>query len=393
MRRRFVRITAAVLLMVLVIGSLMMSAAALDNSYRFDQFEMSVKFPKDDYVITPDTPSDDPVFEAVGLDYDSTMEAFHAMNIYLFAYDEEKTYQISMTVDQDDQSKAVNNYSDITANERKAIVEEVKNGENVTAAAEVKHSGNIFIESSRTASDGDRTVYIKLSNTIINGLRIDLTMQKYDEPLTSEEEKALSNAANSLKFDKINRKTGAVFEWWRLLLWVAILGGISVAVTFIYKRYNAENKRKLEERRRRHRATLDSGEHQPSHAESEDVTFEESLGYQNDAEFVARADADDEMASYDINVREHDPAKGIAFFEDEGSGIDDGSDYFDTYFKEPVEKRPWYRRMFSAAGLYLKSAAKHTGYFFKNLFAGIGRLFKKLVGSIKKAGGKKRKES
>ncbi len=374
MRKRLVAVTAAVLVVVLSVCCFVISASALDNTYRFDDFGMSVKFPKDDYVITRETPRGDEVFEKVSLDYDATMEAFHNADIYLFAYDADKTYQISMTVVQDDQSKTINNYSDISANERKTIVDEVLGGEGVSSANEVKHSGNIFIDSERTAADGDRTVYIYLSNTVINGLRIDLTLQKYDDPITSDETKAITNAANSLKFDKIRRNTGAVFEWWRLLLWVGILVTLSIVITVLYKRYNAANKRKLEERLQRSRAARETKDHQPAHAESEEQTFEESLGYKNDAEFVERADADDEMASYDINVRERDPAKGIAFFEDEGSGIDDGRDYFDTYFKEPVEKRTWFQRTFSAIGSSIKLAFKHTRFFFKNLFA---KLFKK----------------
>ena len=274
-----------------------------------------------------------------------------------------------MTVTEDENTAQINNYSDLTTAERKVILDSVSQQENVTSAVEVKRDGNIFLDSQSTVSNGDSTTYINLCNTVINGKQIDLTLQKDDEEITPEEAKVLTNAAGSLNFNKINRKTGAVFDWWRLLLWVGILAALSIAVTVIYKQYNASVKRKKEEQLKARRAKRGvTNDADPSHAEpEEEITFEESLGYQNDEEFAERAEAD-EMAGYDIKVRDRDPNKGIEYFEDEGSNIDDGTDYFDTYFKEQTESRSGIQRFFAMIGFYIKNAFKHIGYFFKNLF-------------------------
>lgn len=368
MRTRFIRIIAMLLLVAAAVFGFAIPASALDNTYRFDSLEMSVKLPKSYDVITPDTPRGDEVFEKVDLDYDETMTAFRAANIYLRAYDAEKTYQISMTVTKNESTAAVNNYADLTSVERNAILETIQSDGSVSSAVEKKLGGNIFFVSEWQTTDKDDTVYIQLCNTIINGMQIDLMLQKGGELITADEAKVLTNAASSLSFDNIRRNTGPVFDWWRLLLWAVILAALSVAVSFVYKQYNAANKRELEERRNSRRATvITSQDDEPAHAEERQLTFEEALGYKDDEEFAVRADAD-EMASYDISVKEKDPNKGVAFFEDEGSGIDDGTDYFDTYFKEPVERRTAAQRFFSAVGSYLKIAAKHTGYFFRNLF-------------------------
>ncbi len=369
MRRRF-KAAAVLLLIVTVVFSLAIQAAALDDTYSFKDLGFSVKLPKEDLVITVDTPRGDKVFEEVGLDYDETMIAFRTANIYLRAYDPDKTYSISMTVTKDENTEQINNYSDLTSAERKVILDAISQQENVNSAVEVKHDGNIFLDSQSTISNGDATTYINLCNTVINGMQIDLTLQKDGEEITPEEAKVLTNAAGSLNFDKINRKTGAVFEWWRLLLWVGILVVLSIAVTVIYKRYNASVKRKNEERLKARRAkrSSDEEEFEPAHAEKEEeITFEESLGYRNDEEFAERAEAD-EMAGYDIKVRDRDPNKGIEYFEDEGSNIDDGTDYFDTYFKEQAEPRSGVQRFFAMIGFYIKNAFKHIGYFFQNLF-------------------------
>lgn len=370
MRGRKIKAIAVLLLIITAICASAAQASALDDTYSFKDLGFSVKFPKEDYVITVNADRDDPAFEAVGLDYDETMIAFHSANIYLVAYDPDLTYQISLTVTQNEKTEEINNYDDLTTAERKVILDALQEQDNVSSAVEVKHDGNLFLDSQSTVSDGETTTYIYLCNTVINGMQIDLTLQKDDEEITPEEQNAVTGAAGSLAFDKINRKTGAVFDWWRLLLWVGILAALSIAVTVIYKQYHASVKRKTEERRNARRTeTSEEEEFAPAHAEpEEEITFEESLGYKDDEEFAERADAD-EMASYDIKVRDRDPNKGIEFFEDEGSNIDDGTDYFDTYFKEPTEQRSGIQRFFSAVGFAIKRTARRIGNFFKNLFS------------------------
>lgn len=369
MRQRIVRTAAAVLLVLVVLLISVIHAAALDDTYSFSQIGMSIKFPKEFNVITINTARGDEVFEKVNLDYDETMIAFKAADIYLRAYDPDLTYQISMTVTQNENTQALNNYADLTTAERKVMLDSLLEDESVQSAVEVKRGDNIFIDSQLESTAGDKPVYINQCNTVINGYQIDLSLQKSDEAITPEEARILTNAAGTLKFDHVKRNTGAVFSWWRLLLWVGILAALAIAISVIYKQYHAANKRKLEERLARREGGA-GAEPQPAHAQQETITFEEQLGYKDDEEFAERADAD-EMAAYDINVRERDPNKGIEFFEDEGSNIDDGTDYFDTYFKEPVEQRSPVQRFFTAVGSAISRAFKHTGYFFKNLFAKI----------------------
>ena len=369
MRGRRFRAAAVLLLVVTMIFASVIRVCALDDTYSFDELGMSVKFPKDQYVITVNTPRGDPVFDAVKLDYDETMIAFRNANIYLRAYDPDLTYRISLIVTKNEKTEEINNYADLTSAERKVILDTVSQQENINSAVEVKRDKTIFLDFQSSFSEGDTATYISQCNTVVNGMQIDLTLQKDGEEITPEEAKVLTNAAGSLTFDKVNRKTGAVFDWWRLLLWVGILAALSITVTVIYKQYNASVKRKTAERLRSRRSLNGEDEKpEPAHSGKDDeITFEEELGYKDDEEFAERADAD-EMAGYDIKIRDRDPNKGIEFFEDEGSNIDDGTDYFDTYFKEQVESRTGIQRFFAAVGFYLKLAGRKIGNFFRNLF-------------------------
>ncbi len=358
--RRAGAFTAAVLMML----ALVLHAAALDEKYRFDDLKMSVSVPRDYYVITRDSESDDEVFKTLNLGYDETMIAFRNSDIWLRAYDPDQIFWISVIVTTTDESKTINNYSDISASERKDILENLKNEATVNSAVEVKHNNIIFFDTAGKTESSGRKLYFQQSNTVVNGMQIDLVLQKYDEDINSSESKVLTNLANSLEFDNINRTTGPIFEWWRLLLWVAILVGLAFALSLLYRQRNAANRRKLQERRRQRELEQAKKMGEPI-PEEEVVSFEETLGYEDDEQFESRSLTD--LDTYNIKVAQADPKQGMAYFEDSGDSIDDGTDYFDTYFKEDAGTRKGFARFFGALGTYIKLGFKHLGYFFVNI--------------------------
>ena len=64
--RRSRRICAFVLA-VMMLFAFMLQAAALDEKYRFEELKMAVSVPRDYYVVTRDSESDDPVFKTLNL--------------------------------------------------------------------------------------------------------------------------------------------------------------------------------------------------------------------------------------------------------------------------------------------------------------------------------------
>ena len=364
--KKLMRIAAVMLAAFMLVMLAAVSAAALDDTYRFDEFGMSVRVPKTYMVITRESARGDKVFSDVGLDYDETLTAFKAADIYLRAYDPDGVFQISLTVSSDEHSKAVNNYSDLSDSERKAVLEVFLAEPTVTSAVELKHGGSIFFDISRETALSDEPLFISQCNTVINGYQINITLQKAGEAVIGDETRALNAIASSLSFDKIRLlDSGPAFDWWRIALWIVILILLTVGISYVYKRYNTATRRRLEERRqRRAERFAEEGED----GEEGSLSFEEALGYVTDDQFESRAGAD--LDSFEISVAEKDPNSGVSYFEDEGESIDDKVDYFDTYFKEKTESRSGMSRMFASIGAYFGIAFRHIGYFFKNLFKG-----------------------
>ena len=344
---------------------------------------MSLKIPKTYTVVTKDMERTDPAFSDAGLDYDETITAFNAAHIYLQAFEPDRAYKITLTVTSDENSKSINNYSDLTEQQREEIKNNFLADSMCTSATELKHGGNIYFDLTLESEESGEPLYINQCNTVINGLNINLTLQKGGETILSDEAKVLTTIANSLSFDKIIlNNNGPSFEWWRFLLWIVILAALSFGISFAYKKYNLAQKKKLEERRRRHHPSAAdpteekvSAEAQPDAGEAPaQPTFDEALGYENDQEYQSRAATD--LESFDINVKEKSKEGGVNYFEDSGDSIDDGTDYFDTYFKEPTQTRTPVERAANTVGAYIQIAFHHLGFFFKNIFTAIAKFFK-----------------
>ena len=91
----------------MMLFAFMLQAAALDEKYRFEELKMAVSVPRDYYVVTRDSESDDPVFKTLNLGYDETMIAFRNSDIWLRAYDPDQTFWMSVIVTATDESKTI----------------------------------------------------------------------------------------------------------------------------------------------------------------------------------------------------------------------------------------------------------------------------------------------
>ena len=373
---------AKVMLVLAVTIALMFTAvipvAALNDTYRFDEFGMSVKVPKGYHVIKRDTPADDPIFSYLQQNYQDTMNEFQSANVYLCAYDPDWTFQMRMKIIRNENSEKISNYADLSEAGLKEHLDTLLASDPL--ANKVKRGDYIFFETSLEDNTGEEPIYIQKSETIVNGYQVELTLRKSADPISTADAKALIALASSIEFDAVkDTSSGLTFDWWRLLLWVFILVALTVILSLLARHRNTVRHRRIEEHRRKREEaesaavtvtadTVTVGE--------QEITFDEALGYGDSDRFSSRAGAD--LESIDINVREKDPDRGVNFFEDGGKSIDDRSeDYFDSYFKEPTPARSGISRLFSTVGAYIGIGLRHVGYFFRNLWRSIRRKKKK----------------
>ena len=397
MQKKSFNIIFSVLVCFVLIFSSAFSVGAIDDKYEIDELGLSIKLPREYSVITRTTPQDDEAFKKLGLDYNETMTAFSAAHIYLQGASEDGVLKVTLTKTSDKNSEAINNYSDLSSSERKKVTEAFLSDQMYTSGTEVKHNGNIYIDLRFSQKTPESTIYGYQCHTVVNGMNINLTMQKNKEDLTADEVKVITNIANSVKFNKIKRNSSLAFDWWRVLLWILVLVAIAIAANYLYKFYTNTKKEKAQKRRVHNRmqskalrseedTLLDGGsEKAPSQSTSQMLfdelsldddlmSFDEMLGYGDD-DYHSRANTD--LDYFDIDVKTKDDSKGVSFFEDYESSSsrsdflndilgDDDSDYFDDFFSEKhneVEENREVRKPSSNGGGIMKRCSN----FSKNL--------------------------
>lgn len=344
------------------------SVGAIDDKYEIDELGLSIKLPREYSVITRTTPAEDEAFKKLGLDYNETMTAFSAAHIYLQGVSEDGVLKVTLTKTSDKNSEAINNYSDLSSSDRKKVTEAFLSDQMYTSGTEVKHNGNIYIDLRFSQKTPESTIYGYQCHTVVNGMNINLTMQKNKEDLTADEVKAITNIANSVKFNKIKRNSSLAFDWWRVLLWILVLVAIAIAANYLYKFYTNSKKEKAEKRRVHNRMQSkalrseddrlnisDSSKDMNKSAsqllfdelsvddvDDDIMSFDEMLGY-NEDDYHSRANTD--LDYFDIDVKSSDGSKGVSFFEDYENNSnhsdflddllgDDDTDYFDDFFSE-----------------------------------------------------------
>lgn len=404
MRKKTLIAAISLLFCVVLMFCSAFATAAIDDKYSIDELGMSIKIPKEYTVITRETKSDDEAFKTLSLDYDETITAFTAANIYLQAVSADEVLKITLTQTSDKNSQAINNYSDLSASERKTILDAFLSDKMYTSGVEVKHNSSIYFDLRFSQKTRDDVIYGYQCHTVVNGMNINLTMQKNSEDLTADEVKVITNIANSINFNKIKRSSGLAFDWWRVLLWLLVLVAIAILANYFYRLYNKTKRDNADERRARRKTQNanrefmseedklimsgggsssgsqrakslfdDLGVDDEPYNFDDVMSFEETLGYDiNDYHSRANTDLD----TFDIDVKEKDPSLGVSLFEDSGHNINDKEDYFEDYFKEEVEARPVTKRAASSIALNVKLFFKHLAYFFKNLINSITKKVK-----------------
>ncbi len=397
MRKKSFTVLCSLLVCLVVLFCSVLPVGAIDDKYTIDELGLSIKLPKEYTVITRTTQADDEAFKKLKLDYNETMTAFAAANIYLQGVSDDEILKITLSQTSDKNSQAINNYSDLSSAERKTVLDAFLSDQMYTSGNEVKHNGNIYFDLNFAQKTRSGTIYGYQCHTVVNGMNINLTTQKSNEELTADEIKVAVNVANSINFHKIKRSSGLAFDWWRILLWILVLVACALIAHYLYKFYTKAKKQKAQERRSRKRQverpimseedSLIEAQEQKSYSRSQALfddlgiddddfmTLDEILGYDTE-DYHSRSNSD--MDTFNIDVKSKDSSHGVSFFEDEGENIDNKPDYFEDFFAKEEESRPVTTRAASSVLLNVKTFLRHLKYFCKNLYSSFVKKFKNI---------------
>lgn len=165
----------------------------------------SLEVPGDFYVITRDTPDDDPAFTSTGLDPTSTREIFAEQNIYLDAVTEDLSTEILVYANVNADTRTLEDLGDMSEGQVDDVCRAVTGlalgegeGEYAPQVWEAQNARFIRLRTHRTV--GELTIDARFYTTLMNGVQYTLAVRSYTGELTQWHETLAREAADSMAF-------------------------------------------------------------------------------------------------------------------------------------------------------------------------------------------------
>lgn len=343
----------ALLSIILCAMALVSVSAEAYKQYTVEELQMDVSLPADMYVITRDSQSSEPVFSDLNIDYIGKIAAMQNGNIYLQGIAKDNSLTVEVAMVRDEVSEKVNDFRLLKNDQLDLVLEGYLQLESYSDGCVSEYNDVVFCDLRLQYPVNSTTVYAAQSNTVVNGMNVNITFQSVGDELTDEELKTVQKILKSISFaenDEVNKKKAAVVIWVIVIIAIIILLAI-LAWYFL-------NKKKMLSTRPT-RVSLERTKQRDN--------LEEEYGYDSD-EFERNSVLLNEKK---INVKDGS-INGLSYFEDDGKSIDGNSEYFSDYFANGKESKvtPSPKKSVSKT---LKNAYTRTGYFVTN----VSRLVKK----------------
>ena len=207
MLNKFLRISKTIsvfLVAVTVVVCCIFPAFAVTNTtYNLKNIGMTLEIPSNMQTITRDSAKDDKAFAKLGLEYSDTMENFKTGDIYLQSFNTKQMFLLTVTMTTTKESKEVENYKNLTADEMAQVKKGFTENSSYTSAEEVEINGYKYLRlMMQTSSDG-QAVQSQQYNTVVNGNNYVIMLQAANgEKLRSSQKKLLLQVMNTVTITK-----------------------------------------------------------------------------------------------------------------------------------------------------------------------------------------------
>ncbi len=255
--KKTANVLAALIAALVMLSSLAVTAFAESTSYEIDELFMSISIPNEMLAITRDSEKTDSYFSKFGLDYKETMNMFKDGNIYLQAMKDDGSLTLTVTMDEDQNSRNINNYNRLDDSDLKDIMNKYLNDEAYKSGTIVESNGVKYIYLTVSTKSGKKIIQAQQYCTVTNGMSIVITL---DAPaghkLTADDKELLSNVIKNTYIADNN-----FFEKYKGIIiygGITLFGIIVVVVVLIlllkkFKNPNRKNNRIVHDLAHEHR--------------------------------------------------------------------------------------------------------------------------------------------
>lgn len=174
------------------------------TSYPVPEAEMYIDLPNDMYVLTKNIEENSPALKACKITKAQLLKSFEQTGNYIKASSKDFTYDITVNILKNKNTKTIDNLAALDDEEIKSIVDNTMKQPMYNSWFKSLYNNSMYLSFPIQFDDGSTSVKGVQEYTIIKGTRIVITFQSYTGEIDENFDNIISTVMESIVFDGIN---------------------------------------------------------------------------------------------------------------------------------------------------------------------------------------------
>ena len=172
-------------------------------NYKLDALKMNIALPNDVYAILRSGEQNEKALELFKMTAEEAVASLKKSNMYLKASPEDFAYDITVTMTQDEDSKTINNFTELSDKDLIEITNSLTKQKEYTSCTQKKYGDVLYLSLNyHSTEDGDDIAGIQ-NYTVVNGQKITITLQTRAKDLSDQQKEILEAVMKSVSFTDI----------------------------------------------------------------------------------------------------------------------------------------------------------------------------------------------
>ena len=172
-------------------------------NYKLDALKMNIALPNDVYAILRSGEQNEKALELFKMTAEEAVASLKKSNMYLKASSEDFAYDITVTMTQDEDSKTINNFTELSDKDLIEITNSLTKQKEYASCTQKKYGDVLYLSLNyHSTEDGDDIAGIQ-NYTVVNGQKITITLQTRAKDLSDQQKEILEAVMKSVSFTDI----------------------------------------------------------------------------------------------------------------------------------------------------------------------------------------------
>lgn len=202
------------------------------TEHNLTALNMKLSLPSDMYVLKRGSKQDSASLKAYKLTEKEVENTLKSANLYLMASPEDFSYNINVSMTEDSDSKTINSFSDLNKSELEEIANSLVKQDIYTGCSQKTYDNILFLRLTYKTTENKQDVWGVQNYTVINGQKINITLQSYGSEISKQQEQIFEKVMQSVKFTEIKPQENQSDNTSEIVLLIILISIASLVCIF-----------------------------------------------------------------------------------------------------------------------------------------------------------------